>query len=73
VRNIVELDPGHQCYKLDSLAATITPGTNATLQMQYTSTYPGENNGQREPFYACADIVCSINPHRRPTPLLEAG
>ncbi len=54
---MTEVDPGHQCYKIDQLPSFVAAGTNATIQLQYIAKYQDENNGQDEPFYACADIV----------------
>ncbi|RDW85240.1 hypothetical protein BP6252_02830 [Coleophoma cylindrospora] len=49
---------GHQCYTLPDSAATITAGTNATIQLEYTAQY---NGSAYEIFYSCADITF-VNP-----------
>lgn len=54
--NITDIDPGHQCYKIEALEG-ITEGTNATIQMEYWAEYEGENNDNNQSFFACADIV----------------
>ncbi|KAJ4300940.1 hypothetical protein N0V90_003029 [Kalmusia sp. IMI 367209] len=56
VSNVSEVDPGHQCYKLQNLDG-ITAGTNATIQMEYWGEFEGENNGNNQSFFACADIT----------------
>ncbi|KAJ8108042.1 hypothetical protein OPT61_g8447 [Boeremia exigua] len=56
VRNITDVDPGHQCYSIDRLEG-ITPGTNATIQLEYWAEFEGENNGNNQSFFACADIT----------------
>lgn len=56
VNNITDIDPGHQCYKIDALEG-IAPGTNATIQLEYWAEFEGENNGNNQSFFACADIV----------------
>lgn len=56
VANITDIDPGHQCYQLERLEG-IAPGTNATIQMEYWAEFEGENNGNNQSFFACADIV----------------
>ena len=57
VHNVTEIVPGHQCYKIDPIPNTIKAGTNATIQLEYWSTYEGENDGKNQTFYACADVV----------------
>ncbi|KAF2441073.1 hypothetical protein P171DRAFT_419191 [Karstenula rhodostoma CBS 690.94] len=56
VSNVSEVDPGHQCYKLQHLDG-ITAGTNATIQMEYWGEFEGENAGNNQSFFACADIT----------------
>ncbi|KAL5402935.1 hypothetical protein PMIN06_010179 [Paraphaeosphaeria minitans] len=56
VSNVSEVDPGHQCYKLQNLEG-ITAGTNATIQMEYWGEFEGENDGKNQSFFACADIT----------------
>jgi hypothetical protein len=56
VGNITEVAPGHQCYSIDRHEA-ISAGTNATIQLEYWSQFEGENNGNNESFFACADII----------------
>ncbi|KAH7348228.1 hypothetical protein BKA66DRAFT_516680 [Pyrenochaeta sp. MPI-SDFR-AT-0127] len=56
VENITDIDPGHQCYKLERLEG-IAPGTNATIQMEYWAEFEGENNGNNQSFFACVDIT----------------
>lgn len=57
VNNITDIDPGHQCYKIERLE-NVSPGTNATIQLEYWAEYEGENNGKNQSFFACADVVC---------------
>jgi hypothetical protein len=59
VNNVTDIDPGHQCYKLDALEILVA-GTNATIQLEYWAKYEGENNGKNQSFFACADIVSTI-------------
>lgn len=56
VDNITDIDPGHQCYKIDALEG-IAPGTNATIQLEYWAEYEGESDGRNQSFFACADIT----------------
>jgi len=56
VDNVTDIDPGHQCYKIDPLE-NIVAGTNATIQLEYWAEYEGENNGNNQSFFVCADIV----------------
>ena len=56
VSNIAEVAPGHQCYSVDRHEG-IPAGTNATIQLKYWSDFEGENNGNNQSFFACADIV----------------
>lgn len=56
MNNITDVDPGHQCYSIDRLEG-MTAGTNATIQLEYWSEFEGENNGNNQSFFACADIV----------------
>ncbi|KAF2113145.1 hypothetical protein BDV96DRAFT_614028 [Lophiotrema nucula] len=56
VSNISEIAPGHQCYKLDQFE-DVSAGTNATIQLEYWSEYEGENKGNNQSFFACADIT----------------
>ena len=57
VKNIPELETGHQCYKLRNIP-DVAAGTDATIQLQYWANYDdGDDNAEREKFYACADIV----------------
>ncbi|KAF2630897.1 hypothetical protein BU25DRAFT_387168 [Macroventuria anomochaeta] len=56
VNNVTEVDPGHQCYSIDRLE-DIPAGTNATIQLEYWSELEGENNGNNQSFFACADIT----------------
>ncbi|KAK4464788.1 hypothetical protein QBC42DRAFT_317617 [Cladorrhinum samala] len=51
---IPELDPGHTCFTIPDPPFTITPGTNATLQLKYTADFDRPEN---QTFYACADIT----------------
>lgn len=57
VENVTEIEPGHQCYKIDAIPSSVSAGSNATIQLAYWSNYEDENNGKNETFYACADIV----------------
>lgn len=57
VSNVTEIEPGHQCYKIDSLPSSIAAGSNATIQLEYWADYEDENSGKNETFYVCADIV----------------
>ncbi|KAK7534209.1 uncharacterized protein J3D65DRAFT_632760 [Phyllosticta citribraziliensis] len=54
VSNISEVEPGHECYKLDALPSNVTAGTNATIQLEYWAEYDSDRN---QTFYACADIT----------------
>ncbi|KAF2854697.1 hypothetical protein T440DRAFT_416174, partial [Plenodomus tracheiphilus IPT5] len=56
VDNITDIDPGHQCYKIDALDGIIA-GANATIQLEYWAEYEGENDGRNQSFFACADIT----------------
>ncbi|KAJ4392279.1 hypothetical protein N0V93_005904 [Gnomoniopsis smithogilvyi] len=56
VHNVTEIEPGHQCYKIDDLPSSVTAGSNATIQLEYWADYEDENSGNNETFYACADI-----------------
>ncbi|KAH8801713.1 hypothetical protein F5884DRAFT_525239 [Xylogone sp. PMI_703] len=57
VSNVTEVDPGHQCYKIGAIPDSVSAGTNATIQLEYSAKYATENNGKNESFYACADIT----------------
>ncbi|OAA65871.1 hypothetical protein SPI_02658 [Niveomyces insectorum RCEF 264] len=57
VNNVTEVEPGHQCYKIDPIPSTVKAGTNATIQLEYWAKYGNENGGKNESFYACADIT----------------
>ena len=63
VANTTDIDPGHQCYKLDALE-DVSAGQNGTIQLEYWAEFEGENNGKNQSFFACADIV-------RTTPIVE--
>ncbi|KAF1950748.1 hypothetical protein CC80DRAFT_226008 [Byssothecium circinans] len=56
MNNVSDVDPGHQCYKLD-LLENIVAGTNATIQLEYWGEFEGENNGRNQSFFACADVT----------------
>ncbi|PVI05623.1 hypothetical protein DM02DRAFT_610605 [Periconia macrospinosa] len=56
VSNISDIDPGHQCYKLNTLEG-ITSGQNATIQLEYWSEFEGENDGKNQTFFACSDVT----------------
>ena len=58
VNTISEIDAGHACYKIDALERGARAGENATIQLEYSSEFEGENNGNEQKFYACADVVC---------------
>ncbi|RYP34111.1 hypothetical protein DL767_004446 [Monosporascus sp. MG133] len=51
---IRELDPGHQCVNIADPPSDVGAGSNATLQIRYTSEF---DNGVNETYYACADIT----------------
>ncbi|PKS08748.1 hypothetical protein jhhlp_004801 [Lomentospora prolificans] len=55
VSSIAEVEAGHQCYLINNIPSTATAGTNATIQLKYWSDY--EDEGNRQEFYACADIT----------------
>ncbi|KAI1383313.1 uncharacterized protein F4822DRAFT_73213 [Hypoxylon trugodes] len=57
VKDVAEIEPGHQCYKIASIPDNVVAGTNATIQLTYWSHYENENNGNNETFYSCADIT----------------
>jgi hypothetical protein len=61
VSNISDIEPGHACYQLNQLEG-ITAGTNATIQLEYWAEFEGENNGEHQSFFACADVVCAHSP-----------
>ncbi|CAG8981918.1 hypothetical protein HYALB_00009174 [Hymenoscyphus albidus] len=54
VHTVEEVDPGHQCYRVPSTPMNITSGQNATIQLEYWSSY---QEGSRQSFYACADVT----------------
>ncbi|EPE32751.1 hypothetical protein GLAREA_07885 [Glarea lozoyensis ATCC 20868] len=54
VHNITEVNPGHQCYRVPSTPDNISAGANATIQLEYWSTYENE---PIQSFYACADVT----------------
>ena len=56
VDNVTDIDPGHQCYKIGVLEG-ITAGSPGTIQLEYWAEFEGENNGNNQSFFACADIV----------------
>ncbi|GAB1314485.1 hypothetical protein MFIFM68171_04695 [Madurella fahalii] len=62
---IAEIDPGHTCFDIPNPPASIMPGTNATIQIQYTADFDRPEN---QTFYACADItyVADFNPNDIP-------
>lgn len=49
-----EIDPGHTCLRISDPPTGISPGTNATIQMQYTADFDRPEN---QTFYACTDIT----------------
>lgn len=51
---IPELAEGHQCYPVPNPSPDIEAGSNATLQIVYTSDFEDDRN---ETYYACADIT----------------
>ncbi|KIX09987.1 uncharacterized protein Z518_01068 [Rhinocladiella mackenziei CBS 650.93] len=51
---IPELNEGHQCYPIPNPSTDVEAGSNATLQIKYTSDFDTDKN---ETFYACADIT----------------
>ena len=56
VANTTDVDPGHQCYKLDALE-NVSAGQNGTIQLEYWAEFEGENDGKNQSFFACADVV----------------
>ncbi|RMD43767.1 hypothetical protein DV735_g1330, partial [Chaetothyriales sp. CBS 134920] len=50
---IQEIDMGHTCYPI-GVPEGVTTGTNATIQIRYTSDY---DDGVNNTFYACSDIT----------------
>ncbi|EXJ90975.1 hypothetical protein A1O1_04082 [Capronia coronata CBS 617.96] len=52
-KDFPEIEPGHECYSVPNPPSSVTAGSNATLQLSYTSTFDGNTN---ETYYACADI-----------------
>ncbi|PSK37290.1 hypothetical protein B9Z65_2032 [Elsinoe australis] len=50
---LTELDPGHSCFPVPDPPSGTTAGSNATLQIRYTSDFETDKN---ETFYACSDI-----------------
>ncbi|KAI0382021.1 hypothetical protein F5Y04DRAFT_253845 [Hypomontagnella monticulosa] len=53
----MEIEPGHKCYNVADIPDSVTAGSNATIQLQYSSHMDNELNGQEQTFYACADIT----------------
>jgi hypothetical protein len=53
-QNFRELLRGHTCVTVPDAPRTITPGTNATLQIVYIADFDKPEN---QTFYACADIT----------------
>ncbi|GAD97854.1 hypothetical protein ANI_1_2002014 [Paecilomyces variotii No. 5] len=53
-KDFPELYPGHECYAVPNPPSNITPGTNATLQIKYSSDF---DTPQNQTFYACSDIT----------------
>jgi hypothetical protein len=53
-KDFPELYPGHECYAVPNPPSTVVAASNATLQIQYTSSF---DTSQNQTFYACADIV----------------
>ncbi|RKU46372.1 hypothetical protein DL546_003426 [Coniochaeta pulveracea] len=51
---IREVDPGHTCLHIADPPSNIAPGTNATIQLQYTADFDRPEN---QTFYACTDIT----------------
>ncbi|RVX71560.1 hypothetical protein B0A52_05132 [Exophiala mesophila] len=51
---IPSLNSGHECYPVPNPGPDVEPGTNATLQIKYTSDFGTDLN---ETFYACSDIT----------------
>lgn len=51
---IPELNSGHMCYPVPNPAVDVEAGSNATLQIRYTSDWENDRN---ETYYACADII----------------
>lgn len=50
---LTELDLGHSCFPVSDPPSGTTAGSNATLQIRYTSDFETDKN---ETFYACSDI-----------------
>ncbi|KAF2179499.1 hypothetical protein K469DRAFT_753887 [Zopfia rhizophila CBS 207.26] len=57
VPNVTDIVPGHQCYKIGEIPSTVGPGANATIQLEYWAEFEGENNGNNQSFFACADVT----------------
>ncbi|ORY55477.1 uncharacterized protein BCR38DRAFT_380210 [Pseudomassariella vexata] len=57
VNNVSEIEPGHQCYKVADIPDNVSAGTNATIQLEYWSSYESELSGRNQSFFACADIT----------------
>ncbi|CZT50425.1 uncharacterized protein RSE6_11404 [Rhynchosporium secalis] len=55
--NVTELEPGHQCYPIKTDAEKVTPGSNATIQIEYQAN----DSGAQETFFACADISATFD------------
>ncbi|KAF2418767.1 hypothetical protein EJ08DRAFT_666082 [Tothia fuscella] len=49
-----EVNEGHVCYALPESPRAVTDGSNATIQLKYTSDFGTDKN---QTFYACADIT----------------
>lgn len=55
VSNIAEIESGHQCYLINNIPDTAVAGANATIQLKYWAD--PEDDGEKEVYYACADIT----------------
>lgn len=51
---VIDLSMGHTCVPVVNAPPSVKAGTNATLQIKYTSTF---DKSRQETFYSCADII----------------
>ncbi|KAH8691527.1 hypothetical protein BGW36DRAFT_388482 [Talaromyces proteolyticus] len=52
--NFPDLKSGHECYSVPNAPSSVSPGSNATLQLSYISKGETDTN---KTYYACADIT----------------
>ncbi|KAK8076320.1 hypothetical protein PG994_003592 [Apiospora phragmitis] len=57
VSNVIEIEPGHQCYKIAPIPESVKAGSNATIQLEYWASDAKEQGGAKQSFFACADFT----------------